>query len=105
MREVQGEKTKDGGITVRNDVECPYCGAGQEINHDDGQGYAEDELHQQECSACEKTFVFWTTISFDYSPQKADCLNGSEHDYEKTHTYPPEAARLRCKMCGDEKSL
>jgi len=28
-----------------NDVECPYCGAEQEINHDDGQGYDEDVLH------------------------------------------------------------
>ena len=25
------------------DVECPYCGAEIEINHDDGYGYEEDE--------------------------------------------------------------
>jgi len=28
-----------------------------------------------------------------------------EHDYRKTATYPPEFARLRCKMCDDEKPL
>lgn len=31
-------------------VECPYCGAGQEICH--------DEVHEQECDECAKTFVF-----------------------------------------------
>jgi len=31
-------------------VNCPYCGAEQEICHDDGYGYEEDVLHQQECS-------------------------------------------------------
>ena len=25
-----------------SDVECPYCGAEQEINHDDGYGYDEN---------------------------------------------------------------
>lgn len=32
---------------MSNDVECPYCGAEQEINHDDGQGYDEGVLHRQ----------------------------------------------------------
>ena len=30
----------------------------QDINHDDGYGYEEDVTHEQECSNCEKTFVF-----------------------------------------------
>ena len=90
---------------MTNDTECPYCGAGIEINHDDGAGYAEDEIHQQECHLCEKTFVFNTAISFSYWPVKADCLNGGEHDYHKTKTHPPEFASLRCSMCGDEQPL
>ncbi len=85
------------------DIECPYCGAGVDINHDDGAGYAESEIHQQECPACEKTFIFTTTVSFHYSPEKADCLNGVEHSYEKTKTYPVQYVRLRCTVCGDEK--
>ena len=32
------------------DVECPYCYADQEINHDDGYGFDEDQLYEQECS-------------------------------------------------------
>lgn len=90
---------------MSKDTECPYCGMGIEINHDDGAGYAEDEMHQQECCKCKKTFVFTTRISFDYWPEKADCLNEGKHDYRKTNTFPPEFARLRCSMCGDEKPL
>ncbi len=90
---------------MSRDTECPYCGEDVEINHDDGYGYSEDETHQQECGACGKTFTYTTMIHFSYSPSKADCLNGGEHDYRKTATYPPEFARLRCKMCDDEKPL
>lgn len=47
-----------------SDVECPYCGEGQEINHDDGYGYEEGEIFQQHCHGCCKTFAFTTCISF-----------------------------------------
>lgn len=87
------------------DTECPYCGAGVEINHDDGYGYNEDDLHQQECGACGKTFAYTTAIHFSYRTSKADCLNDGEHQYERTKTYPPEFARLQCQMCGHEKPL
>jgi endogenous inhibitor of DNA gyrase (YacG/DUF329 family) len=87
------------------DTECPYCGAGVEINHDDGYGYSEDDTHKQECGECGKTFAYTTTICFYYRPRKANCLNGGEHQYEKTKTYPPEYARLRCTACGHEKPL
>lgn len=84
------------------DTQCPYCGAEVEINHDDGQGYAEDEKHQQDCPECEKTFVFTTEIILYYHPAKADCLNGAEHDWHKTKTWPQEFARLRCSICDEE---
>ena len=51
----------------RPDIHCPYCGAGQEINHDDGYGYAEDETFEQECVSCDQTFRFTTSISFHYT--------------------------------------
>lgn len=85
-------------------AECPYCGKEVGIIHDDGYGYEEDQIYNQECS-CGKTFAFKTIIIFDYDTFKADCLNGGEHNYEKTRTYPPEFARLRCKDCGHEKPL
>ena len=87
------------------DTECPYCGADIEINHDDGYGYSEDDLHQQKCGECGKTFTYNTTICFYYRAHKAECLNGGYHDYRKTNTIPAEFARMRCRTCGDEKPL
>ncbi len=86
-----------------NDVECPYCGEGNDINHDDGYGYEENEIHEQECGNCENIFIFTTSICFYYDVQKAACKNGGEHDYQKTHTFPPEAARMQCTVCQEEE--
>lgn len=88
-----------------SDINCPYCDAEIEINHDDGAGYAEDEIHEQRCDECDKMFVFTTSIHFSYSPSKADCLNDGEHRYKRTTTFPPEFARMRCEDCGDEKPI
>ncbi len=90
---------------MAHDVNCPYCNASEEINHDDGYGYAEDETFHQECGECGKTFVYTTVTTMHYYPGKADCLNGGVHQYEKTKTWPPEYARLRCTICGEEKPL
>lgn len=87
------------------DAKCPYCGKEVEINHDDGYGFEEDELHQQECEHCDKIFTFTTYISFSYRTYIADCLNGGDHVFKKTITLPPEAARLRCKNCGEERPI
>jgi hypothetical protein len=88
-----------------NDVQCPYCGADNEICHDDGRGYDEGVLHQQECRRCEKTFVFETEICFSYTARKADCLNGAEHNWKETKTIPHCFRRLECVYCGAEKEI
>lgn len=49
------------------DVICPYCEEEQEINHDDGYGYEEDREFEQDCSFCDRTFKFTTSISFNYT--------------------------------------
>jgi len=85
------------------DIECPYCGEEQDIDHDDGKGYGESERHQQQCSKCEKTFIFTTYISFSYTPYKAECLNGGDHEYYPTHTYPTEFTEMECHLCGDRR--
>lgn len=91
-------------MTTRDqDVECPYCGEWQEINHDDGYGYGEDETYQQECRDCGKTFVFTTGILYVYSSEKADCLNGKNHNYQPTSTFPKKYTKMRCTMCDDER--
>lgn len=86
-----------------HDVNCPYCNASQEIDHDDGYGFDESEIFEQQCHKCEKYFSFTTQISFHYTVRKADCLNDGEHQYEKTVTFPEEY--LCCKACGDEQPL
>ena len=87
------------------DLECPYCEKELDICHDDGFGYAEGIKHQYECPHCGKSFVFETSISIYYEPQKADCLNGGSHDYQLTHTYPKEFSKMKCSMCGDEREM
>ena len=85
------------------DVNCPYCNTNLKINHNDGYGYEEDELHQQGCSKCLKRFIYTTSIIYHYNTEKADCLNDSEHKYELTKTIPTEAARRRCTVCDEIK--
>ena len=87
------------------DIECPYCGKELEICHDDGFGYEEGVKHQMECKYCEKSFVFETSISFYYEPEKADCLNDGKHQYKLSHTYPKEFSEMVCIMCNDRRDL
>jgi hypothetical protein len=87
------------------DLECPYCEAGQRVDHDAGAGYAEDCKHEQTCTACQKTFTFTTTISYNYEPAVADCLNGGEHPWKMSKTWPRRATRWCCTDCDATKAL
>ena len=88
------------------DIECPYCEEWNEINHDAGFGYAEGVKHQMECDSCSKTFVFETSISFHYDPEKADCLNvGGEHVWKLQRVYPKCFSKMECIGCGEEREL
>lgn len=87
------------------DLNCPYCGAELEVCHDDGFGYEEGVKHEMECDKCKKRFVFETSIFFIYEPKKADCLNGAEHNYKRTVTFPEEFSMMKCEFCGAEREL
>lgn len=94
---------KDRSLEVW-DVTCPYCGSHEEVCHDDGHGYEEDQPHENQCSECEKYFIFYTSISYDYEAQKADCLNGADHDWKKPRfpsEYQPD--KVICSMCDEVK--
>lgn len=82
-----------------SDLECPYCGKEQEVCHDDDYGYSEDARHEQECSDCGKNYIFTTSISYYYEPEKADCLNGGQHILKISITYPREYSRMECRDC------
>lgn len=86
-----------------SDVECSYCEKSQGINHDGGYGYDEGKLHQQQCVECDKIFTYTTSISFYYEAQKVDCLNGGEHKWKASHTYPKEYTKMVCEECEEER--
>ena len=98
-------------------IECPYCGEKQEIDHDDGYGYDEGTIYQQECTGCGKNFAYETSISifhFAYETSisifyevfAAPCIDGdAEHDWKETKTFPRCYRRLRCSVCGEEKEI
>ncbi len=86
-----------------SDIECPYCGHSQEVNHDDGANYDESVTHQMECYECEKSFVFTTCISFDYYPEKASCLNGGDHEFKASTTFPRQYTKMYCTMCDEQR--
>ena len=83
-------------------VECPYCGVDTAIYCEEPD---QDSQHESECSKCGKSFVYTVSISVTYRSEKADCLNGSPHNFEQTHTAPYCASRMRCTMCGAEKLI
>lgn len=82
------------------DIQCPYCDGEFEICNDDGFGLEEDIRYEQECPHCEKLFVFTTWISFDYSPKRADCLNGEPHAVRPLRTFPIERTKMYCRDCN-----
>lgn len=86
------------------DLECPYCEKELEICHDDGFGYEEGVKHQMQCDGCKKYFVFETSVLFYYEPEKADCLNGSEHDWKPIRTFPKEYTVMKCSACEETRS-
>ena len=88
-----------------SDVECPYCRAEQEIDHDDGYGYQEDVTYEQQCCNCDKYFAYTTAIIYHYESNKADCLNGGEHQLKKCRSYPEFMSKNYCVDCGYEENF
>lgn len=84
---------------MTKDIKCPYCLEEQDIDHGDGYGYQEDTVYEQECTRCGRTFIYTTTCTFHYKVEKADCLNGAEHTWKPTHTWPRCATQMYCTQC------
>lgn len=100
----------DTEMLIPRDVSCPYCGYEQDINHDDGYGREEGELHQQECERCFQIFGFYTYVSFSYETQKTPCLNDAPHDWGEwairdlgylNLTKYSRSMRRQCKWCDE----
>lgn len=52
-----------------SDVDCPHCGTAQDIDHDDGYGYAEDQRHEQPCVSCGQSFGYFTSVLYLYETE------------------------------------
>jgi len=92
-----------------SDLECPYCGAENEVCHDDGFGLVEDVTHEMECHQCEKNFAFHTTIHLHFRPSRADCLNGADHKWSEWRTQylihrGGEGQYRYCDDCGKRET-
>ena len=87
---------------MRDDIRCPYCDSGQKINHNNDYGCKENVLYKQQCPKCKKNFAYFTTITFNYEANQANCLNGGPHKYKSTHIYPQKYTTMRCVACGEE---
>ena len=88
---------------MSHDFDCPYCDAPFEVCHDDGHGYQEGVLHHDHCRECGKNFTFTTSISFYFEPQKADCLNGGEHIWKPSRSWPIGYSKMVCVTCDEER--
>jgi len=84
------------------DTECPYCGEGVNIDHDDGYGYEEDGTFEQECNKCYRTFNFSTSISYHYETEIILCLYEREHKFisKPENLYPDGKI---CSVCEIEE--
>ena len=89
---------------MSDDLECPYCGKWSEANTDDGNLCEEDQIYEEQCPHCDKHFVAtvsWTPV---YLSEKADCLNGGEHEWRERKCYPkPKVPEISCRACGEVK--
>jgi len=89
------------------EIYCPYCERGFDLNHDDGAYY--DEEHRTECTCpwCDKKFMVSASLSWDFDAEKADCLNGGEHVWDNKYrfsTNPKNMEIMICKECDKEKN-
>jgi hypothetical protein len=82
-------------------MDCPYCG--EEVDAP-GECHNPDIAYQNECSHCDKTFVFYVEYYPSYTEIKAPCLNGGDHDYQPIVGFPVEyfANKRRCSYCAEE---
>lgn len=81
---------------------CPYCDEDLRLPED---CYSEGRVYTDECSNCEKKFVFTIEYSVDYYTHQAECLNGASHKFVKRCGCPEYvfAGKYKCSDCDEEK--
>jgi hypothetical protein len=83
--------------------ECPYCGKPQE--HCNDEPFDQDEIWDEECNDCGKSYRLQGWYTEEYNAEKADCLNGAAHDFRQIVGAPEEwfIGKFRCVSCEEEE--
>ena len=65
------------------------------------------EILQAQCPHCEKYFMVSSSMSWYVEGNKADCLNGGEHEWKQIIGAPREyfVGRQRCNNCDEERKV
>jgi DNA-directed RNA polymerase subunit RPC12/RpoP len=90
------------------EIECPYCEHEFDLCHDDGAYYDQNEREEVECPECEKRFMVRSSITWDFEGEKADCLNGEPHKWEKRYSlkvFPQFSNMEICHECGNTQTI
>ena len=83
-------------------VECPYCEKEHEVDMCDGGDWSQDARREEECPHCEKSFIATVEWNPTFWAEKADCLNGGEHNLKEEGAFPDQIAqtKISCRVCG-----
>lgn len=83
---------------------CPYCDETCEPSPDSNEP---NVTYEHECEHCGKNFVYTLEYYAHYSESRADCLNGSEHDWQDIKGWPPEhfTGKQRCSNCDKRREV
>ena len=96
----EDEICEDCGGVIGHDVDCPYCGAGCEIDKEDE--FFPDIKYSLECKECGCWFSFAPVITVVFQSSKSPCLNGGHHEFTN-QSLPTEEGMyefVACKYCG-----
>lgn len=83
-----------------NELECPYCKCLTEVELERDWATTKNDPHEAKCCHCHKNFVFHTEFVLTLHPKKADCLNGSPHQFAEWLGLPHGYEKKECKDCG-----
>lgn len=90
-------------MSIKYEVDCPYCGVEQCLRTDDDESDRNLELSSERhtCTSCSLVFKYVPMRTVYYTTRRADCLNGAAHNWTKSHqVVSNKVTKLVCFVCG-----